>query len=430
MAEPTSSYTAKDVLLRIAKAAGIAYYGSAGTGAAVIPIDDHDFNRCLDVYNDGIKSLIANAPVNGWRWRNRIAEITFGTVETTGTVDSGGTTTLVDNALSTTYDADDDINGYYVYDITKKIYALVTDYTTLTGTVTVSGGWLDYEDNPSSLTPAVGDSYSITDVKTVAGDLARYWLPDDFQGEVAGEITYTKDSGVGHIIGWAHESEIRFQREVSVSDSYPMQAAVRPSPARRRWEIIFDPAPNSAKTVIFPYRVGFNAAQAISGTAFNGSTTVLVTTDAHVWKIYPDDYFNGWYIHIVSGAGRNSYAKVTDFDSDDGNSAVFTVAKWLAADGTTTGVSPALNSIYYVTDNYKHPAGPQFDEAVLSACLAKAELEFEDIKMGYNEKFYKIDLPTAHAIDARSAPRKLGQMLSGSGRSTNERIWNTVVEDS
>jgi len=426
MAEPTSSYTAKDVILRIAKAAGIAYYGSAGTGAAVIPVDDHDFNRCLDVYNDGIKSFIANAPVTGWRWRNRIAEITFGTVETTGTVDSGGATTLVDSALTAIYDTANEIAGYYVYDITKKIYAVVTSYTVATGTVTVSGGWLDYEDNPSSSTPAVGDSFSITDVKTVAGDLARYWLPDDFQGEVAGEITYKKDSGVGHIIGWAHESEIRFQREVSVSDSYPMQAAVRPSPARRRWEIIFDPAPNSAKTVVFPYRIGFNAAQALVGLSTASAATGV--TIGGLANLYPTSYFNGWYMYVVSGTGLNSYAKVVTYT---GSSGAFTCANWVALDGTSVGTTPSATAAYiFVTDNYKHPAGPQFDEAVLSACLAKAELEFEDIKMGYNEKFYKIDLPTAHAIDARSAPRKLGQMLSGSGRSTNERIWNTVVEDS
>lgn len=429
MSAPTSEYTIRDLIRRVAKAAGIAYYGSAGTGHATIPVDDHDFSQCLDVVNDGIKMFMANAPKNGWRWRNRIAQITFGTVETTGTVDSGGATTLVDATLSSTYDADDDVNGYYVYDITQKIYALITDYTTATGTVTVAA-WLDYEDRASSLTPAAGDSFSITDVKTVAGDLARYWLPDDFQGEVAGDIHYAKDSGIGHLIEWAHESEIRFQREVAVTDSYPMQAAVRPSPARRRWELFVDPAPNAAKTVEFPYRVGFNSCLAVSGTAFNGSTTALVTTDAHVWKVYPDDYFNGWTIEIVSGTGRKSYAVITDFDSDDGSSAVFTVAKWLAADGSSTGASPALNSVYFVTDNYKHPAGPQFDEAVLSACLAKAELEFEDIKMGYNEKFYKVDLPMAHLIDARSAPRKLGQMRSGSGRQVNERIWNTVESDS
>lgn len=420
-----SEYTIRDLILRIAKAAGIAYYGSAGTSKAIIPVDDHDFNRCLDVINDGIKAFISNAPSTGWRWRNRIAEITFGTVETTGTVDSGSATTLVDNALHTAYDADDDINGYYVYDITKKIYALVTDYTTLTGTVTVAA-WLDYEDNTSSLTPAVGDSYSITDVKTVAGDLARYWLPDDFQGEVAGEIQYAKDSGVGHLIGWAHESEIRFQREVAVSDGYPMQAAVRPSPARRRWELFVDPAPNAAKKVEFPYRVGFNTIQALVGlSTASGATSVTIGGLA---ALYPDDYFNGWYMYVVAGTGEGSYAKITDYT---GSTGVFTCAKWLALDGVATGTTPSATAAYiYVTDNYKHPAGSQFDEAILSACLAKAELEFEDIKMGYNEKFYKIDLPAAQAINARSAPRKLGQMVSGSGRRTNERTWNDIALDS
>lgn len=425
MAEPTSVYSIRDLILRVAKAAGIAYYGSDGQGKAVIPVDDHDFERCLDVVNDGIKLFIASAPRSGWRWRNQIAEVTFGAVETAGTVDSGDATTLVDATLSSTYDEDDDVNGYYVYDQTQEIYALITDYATATGTVTVAA-WLDYEDNPSSLTPAAGDSFSITDVKTVDGDLARYWLPDDFQGEVAGDITYAKDTGVGHFIGWAHDSEIRFQREVTVIDSYPVQAVVRPSPARRRWELFVNPAPNEANTVTFPYRAGFDEIKAMVGiSTASGDTGVTIGGIANV---FPDDYFNGWYAYVVAGTGLNSYAKVTDYVGATG---AFTVADWLSIDGSAGGTNPHATAAYiYVTDDYKHPAGPQFDEAILSACLAKAELEFEDIQMGYNEKFHKIDLPQAQQIDARSAPRKLGQMVPGSGRVARGRVWNDITLDS
>ncbi len=60
-----------------------------------------------------------------------------------------------------------------------------------------------------------------------------------------------------------------------------------------------------------------------------------------------------------------------------------------------------------------HPAGLQFDQAIVSACLAQTEMEFTDVKRGYMDKFLNVDLPAAWAIDGRSAPRKLGTGRSG-----------------
>lgn len=259
MAEPTSSYTLEDLLLRVAKAAGVAYHGANGDEREQVPVDDYNFYKCLDVVNDGIKMFIASAPPNGWRWMNRMASVTF----------------VPDQA-----------------------------------------------------------------------DPSAYTLSEDFQGEIAGPITYAADSGRGRI-EWVDEAEIRRRRELSVRTAYPSVAAVRPSATSRRWELIVDPEPGSADVVTFPYRAGF-----------------------------------------------------ARFD--------------VAPDGDLTGT---------------HPAGMQFDEAILAACLAKAEMEFEDLKLGYMSKFLEKDLPEAWRIDARSAPRKLGVMLPGTRRTGHERIWNTVTKN-
>ena len=424
MSESTSNFSLYDLILRVALAAGVAYYGSDGSERAMIPNDSHDFEKCLRVVNDGIKTFIADAPENGWRWMNRMMRVTLATVETTGTVDSGSTTTLVDDALSSTYDADDDVNGYYVYDKTKEIYAVITDYATATGTVTVAE-WLDYDGNPSSSTPASGDSYSITNLQTAEGDKARYPLSQDFMGDTAGKITYEKDSNRGHIVSWVHENFIRTLREVVVHDSHPTRAAVRPW-RDRRWELIVDPSPTQADVLVFPYRVGFDSLQMISDIASGGSDTTLV--DSGLANLYPDDYFNGWYAYIISGTGKTSYAKVTDYTSSSGT---FTVADWLFANGTAGGVNPAANSVYYVEPvANKHPAGMQFDSIVMSAILAQAETEFEGLQLDYSpmQKYLEKDLPAAHRIDARSAPRRLGKMLPGSGRIyTEEHIRNDVT---
>jgi len=419
MAEPTSAYTVQDLILRVAKAAGVAYYGSSGTGIAAVPVDEHDLERCLDCVNDGIKMFISSAPKNGWRWMQRLQEITFGTVQTTGTCDSAGdATSLIDSSLASTYDTDDEIVGYYVYDTTQEIYAAVTAYTAATGDITVSE-WLDYDDNSSSLTPASGDSYSITDVQTVDGDKARYPLNQDFFGEVCGDITYVPDSSRVRIY-WVGEDHIRRLQEVTVLDSYPNMAAVRPW-QNRRWELVVNPSPNSADTVTFHYKKGFAAMQAVTGEASAGDATSITCSD--IADLYPDNYFNGWTVYIIGGTGRKSYAEVTDYD---GGTGAFTVADWLSVDGSAGGTDPDATSEFFVTDGTRHPAGQQFDEAILSACLAKAELEFEDLQVGYMQKFLQVDLPRAWDIDARSAPKKLGKMMPGK-REHLERTWNDVT---
>ena len=475
MSEPTSILTHYDLILRIAELAGVAYFGSDGAQRALIPIDDvNTFDKCKRIVNDGIRMFIAGAPPQGWRWKNRIQSVTFGSVEVTGTCTADGdSTSLIDTGLEDAYDTDADLAGYYVYDITQNIYALITVYTASGGDITV-GAWLDYDDAVSSLTPAEDDEYAITDVKTVAGDKARYWLDEDF-GRVAGEITWAKGSARGNDLTWAHETEIRARREVAVNTGYPQLAAVRRYRNQRRWEIIFDPSPIATDTILFPYELGFNELRMEGGISNYGGTTYLVDDDR--WE--PSDYFNGWIITLLDGTGRGSYAPVTDYKSGDGVATCtdgtskisvastghgmvtgdivtvagttdyngtwaitrvdddnFTfvdtytsaqtgtwkqrqivVAGWLKSDGKTAGIDPGTSTAYYIEPAYnKHPAGLLFDDAILAACKAQVEMQYEDIQGGYVQKFYGKDLPDAQTADTRTAPRKLGKMTRGGSR--------------
>jgi len=329
MAEPTSNYSFHDLILRVAKAAGIAYHGAAGDERALIPINEHDLIRCKDVVNQGIKNFISDAPPNGWRWMRRIMSVAFATVQTEGTVDTGSTTTLIDATLSDTYTTNNEIIGYYIYDQTQEIYAAITGYSTATGTVFVAA-WLDYNNDSSSLTPVAGDAYSITNLKTVDGDKRRYPLSQDFMGNVTGKITYDKDSGRGHIIDWDSEASVRFQGEVTVTTGHPTRAAVRPW-GSRRWELIVDPSPTAADTVIFPYELGFDALQLEAGDINTPAADSII--DDSIGALWPDDYFNGWTVHIMGGRGRGNYAEVDDYTGASGK---FDIVddEWVAPDGT------------------------------------------------------------------------------------------------
>lgn len=428
MAEPTSAYSTYDLILEVAKAAKITYHGSDGQQHTMVPTNFHDFDRCLGVVNAGIKRFIHDAPVDGWKWQEQLASITFGIVEATGTVDSGSSTTLVDLTLAGTYDADDDLNGYYVYDTTQQIQALITDYTTLTGTITVAA-WLDYYGNASSLTPTAGDLFSVTDVATVNGEKHRYFLPDNF-GEVAGVIEYAKQSNVGHI-GWVHEVDIRRANAVSTTLGNPNKAAVR-SVLNRKWELIVDPSPTAVKTVKFPYRIGFDKLVALSGISSSASATTLVDSDFA--NLYPDDYFNDWIIVTLDGTGKAGYAVVTDFT---GLTCTFTVADWLSIhdESTSAIVDPATggSTSYFVTDGLKHPVGQAFDTPLLAAIMVEASKEFGQLDFDAVGEYTGTALPEAHALDGRMRPRTVGRMKSGSPRQYTDahhprqhRSWTDV----
>ena len=430
MSEPTSVYSFYYLLTKVAKEAGIAYHGSSGNEKAMPPIEIYDLELCKDIVNDGIKSFIADAPRNGWRWRRRMMSVNITGTRITGTADSASSTTIVDLTLASTYDTDDELNGYYCY-ITggtgEGSWAVITDYTALTGTITVAD-WLDEFGNAGGTDPDTDSTFAITPVETVGGDIARYPLSENFNGEPSGQIHYAKDSTHSTPIDWVGESLIRQLRSINVQTGHPNKAAIRPLEPRsaaidpkRRYELIVNPQPSASDILEFPYELTFNKLDLETGLADSGSNTTLV--DAA--RTEGDDYFNGWKIEIISGTGKGSYAIVTDYT---GGTGTFDVADWLTAAGAGGGTNPGANSVYAVEPlNNLHPAGHKYDIAILSACLAQAEIEIDDIASGYVDKYMKKDLPKAYEMDLRSAPKKLGTMNRGGV--IRERTWNNVTTD-
>ena len=434
MAEPTSALSYYDLILRIAREAGIAYYGSSGNEAATIPIDAHDLDLCKKIVNDGIRMFIADAPVKGWRWMRRIMSIVLTATRVTGTVDSASTITIVDATLTASYDTNDDLKDWYCYILTGTgagSYAKVTGYTAVSGTVTVAD-WLDAYGNPGGTDPAADDTFAITPVETVGGDIHRYPLAENFGGEVNGEIHYASDTNHASIIEWRDEAYIRSRRAVTVITDYPQFAAIRPlefaaggTGPKRRWELIVNPDPVAIDTLEFPYPLFFDKLRLVAGDAssVSGTTGLL---DTALDNLYPDDYFNGWTIKIISGTGKNSYALV---DNYTGGTAQFDVLDWLNISGGAGGTDPAANSVYVVEPpGNLHPAGLRFDEAIKAACFAQAEMEIEDVQAGFVAKYNKKDLLKAYAIDTRSAPRKLGSM-DHRKRHIRERTWGDITTD-
>jgi hypothetical protein len=434
MSEPTSAYSFQDLVTRVASEKAIAYYAS-GTSKALPPVDDdYNLQLCKDIVNDAIKMFISDSPKNGWRWMRRIMSVNISNVRITGTADAADSTSLTDATLETTYDEDDDLNGYWIYILTgtgQYSYAQITDYTASGGVVTVSD-WLDQYGNAGGTDPDADSTFAITQYETVGGDVARYPLAENFGGSADGPITYAADTNHSTPIEWCDESYIRSKRSVTVQSGYPQRAAIRrlepldstlsSSSITRRFELILDPKPSAADTLEFPYTLFFDKLDMETGSADSGSDTTLVDGS----RTEGNDYFNGWKIEVISGTGKGSYAIVTDYTGADGT---FTVADWLTSSGAAGGTNPGASSVYVVEPaNNRHPAGFMFDESILSACKYKIEEEDDTVNKGFTEKYLKKDLPNAWKIDAKSAPRKLGSM-NMNGATRRERVWNSVTTD-
>ena len=322
------------------------------------------------------------------------------------------------------------LNGYFCY-VTAGTgngsYAAVTGFDASDGTVTVAD-WLDANGNGGGTNPGVGSTFAITVVETVGGDISRYPLPENFGGTVAGDIHYAANTNHASIISWCNESLIRRKRAVTIITSYPLHAAIRQlepttssSSAKRRFEIIFDPQPVADDTVEFKYYLHFDDMLLESGIANAGAATTI--TDVDLADLFPDSYFVGWTIRIISGTGKNATAVITTYV---GSTGVFTVADWLDVNGGTSVADPTTNSVYVVEPvNNLHPAGFRFDEHVLAACMAKAEMEFEDVSASYVEQYHQKSLVSAFKVDALSAPKSLGSTNLGA-RYYRERTWSDV----
>lgn len=413
MAEPVGTLTVNDLVTRVAKAAGLAFYGDDGTEAAMAPIDAHDLDLCLGIVNRGILMFMADAPPNGWLWRKQLMSITLAPAITGGTT-SGTATSLLDTPIAGQY-ADDYFNSYtlWVTDGTGKDQtAVVTNFTGATGLFEFSGGL------SGGATPDTTTKWSISlSSQLVHGESSRYKLTAGFGGTADSRIIYARNTRHSTIINWVDESEIRQRRSVVELIGYPLWAAVRPlTGSRREWELIVNPRPVKADTLEFMYTVYFDRLDFVTGRATSGGATTLADST----RTEADDYFNGWTLHVMSGTGKHDYAVVTDYT---GSSGTFTVAAW--SGGST---SPTTDSIYYLEPVYNtHPAGIQHDRAILSACLARAEIEVDACKgQGYMEMYYKNDLPQSKLVDQKAAPRTLGRLSYGP-RAQPTRTWKDVT---
>lgn len=247
MSEPTSSLTFQDLILEVARYAGVGYYGATGDGAVQIPVDAHDLSECKRHVNNAIRMFVHAGPrPNGWRWLQPTAAVTIWgnqSVSASKTVTSAGfasgETTLnanVDSFYPTMELKDITITGVGTFNIATYVSATQIKVT-------------------GDASAASADTWSIT------AD-GNYTLPSTFGGQYNGVITYGPDTNQGIDIRWQSEATVRKWREdITDETGDPYWAAVRPMTTgdpRRRWELMVYPKPDEVMVLYFPYTLHFD----------------------------------------------------------------------------------------------------------------------------------------------------------------------------
>jgi len=282
MAEPTLVMTFSDFQIRVAEFLGCAYYGAAGDEAAQVPTDAHNLDLVKRLANDGYRRFINANPT--WNFLTPTFTITTSAGES-GTADSGTSTTLVDSDLD---DDDDYYNGWYIRvkaGTGNGEYALVTDFTSSTGTVTFSGGL------SGSSTPDTTSEYELAPSQCVRGDTMLYWMPDGFYGQMIDWFTFEEGDGyvytekvpdvtirdlnsaTGHITGIPSKQSL-----------FPFNDSDAPKWATRLWPDPADTYILTGRCRLFPDALSSGADTPVCGFAYNDAVLASCLAVAEEYK--------------------------------------------------------------------------------------------------------------------------------------------------
>lgn len=125
-----------------------------------------------------------------------------------------------------------------------------------------------------------------------------------------------------------------------------------------------------------------------------------------------------------SSTGTPSMIAVRKMDATD-VARRFEMLAYLTPDEDRTVEFPySLHFSEMTADADLHPAGAQFDEAVLAACAAFAEMKGEDTMAGSMQYYRQFALPGAIRTNSRAAPKRLGSLSKRRVRFEN---WRDTV---
>lgn len=402
MAEPIGALAYGDLILELAELLGVAYYGAAGDEIAQVPTDVYELDRLKRLVNGGIRMFIADAPADGWRWQRPLAEVdlwvdlgvgmppaTAGPNLATAVFSGGATHVTATTASFSTASV-----GQFLAVRDQGVFAIVSLVSSTEITVAGNRVWQGgamFSMQPTTGLPTMTIAYNGvgTNLSTITAAAGTFYPSSE------GRPLFVADLQVGAltILTYVSDTTIR------ITDTGGAIATAWGGGARKfslSAQGIYSLPQNFGGEYCGPitYQAGSNR-----GVPINWISDLEIRRMRENWN---------------SVSGNPFYAAIRRNNT--------TNRRWELMVYPNTGGTYRVEFPYIIyfdklsalTD--MHVAGFQHDEGVLAAILAYGEMKGEDMLAGRMDYYRKVALPNSRAIDARSAPRRLGYV--GNPRST------------
>ena len=394
MAEDALTYT--ELVAHISSLLGVAYYGAAGDEVAQAPTDTYTLAMMKNYVNGGIRMLLGDAPPEGWRFQQPVASVVLWP---TSTGVANGGPTFGDPESTVTVHA----RTFHSSMLGHKLKFTVESTADGTPTYTAANGTtvIDVDDAIFSGVFAVGQiiTFDATDneytVNTIT-DTTTIIVDGDASGEADGDtVTITRD--------------------------YVIEAVTS--------ALVVDVTGDA------------------SGEADGATVTVVADGNYTLPSTFGGEYLGPITYAAETNVGGpitwTSEGRIREYrqnvDSQTGNPTEAAIRKmslarrWELMVHMIPGAERTVEfpyELYFtvmtaITD--LHPAGAHYDEAVLAACEGYAEMKGEDKLAGRMQYYKQIALPAAHRRNARSGPKRLGNLLDRTPRERDSNWRNYVT---
>ncbi len=393
MAEDALSYT--ELVAHLASQLGVAFYGAAGDEVAQAPEDVYTLAMVKNYVNGGFRMLLGDAPPEGWRFQQPVASVVLWPTSA-GLAD--GAPVFGDPSSTVTVHTNMFRDSMVGHDLAFHV-------------ISTADGAPTYD--------------STTDVSTVNVDDAIFNA-----GMVGQKIAFTATQNTYTIIGYTDTTTVLVEGDASGEADADIVAAVH--------NYVIE----SVTSVLIAVVTGDASGE-------SDGATVDITADGNYTL---PSTFGGEYLGpITYAAGTNvggpiawtSEGRIREYrqnvDSQTGNPTEAAIRKsstarqWELMVHMIPGAERTVEfpyELYFTAMSATgdlHPAGAHYDETVLAACEGYAEMKGEDKLAGRMQYYKESALPAAHRRNARSAPKRLGNLLDRTPRERGSNWRNYVT---
>lgn len=397
MAEDALTFT--ELIAHTASQLGVAYYGAAGDEVAQAPTDTYTLQAMKDYVNGAIRMVLDDAPREGWRWQQPTASIELWP---TSSSTASGAPVYASPSSTVTAHASIFHDSMVGHDIEFTVTSTADGAPTYSSTTEVST--ITVDDAIFSGTFAVG--------QTITFDATD------------NEYTVTSITSTKIIVVDGDASDEADGDTVTITRNYPITSVT----SRVVVVVTGDASGEASGATITVTADGNYTLPSTFGGEYLGPISYAAGTNVGgpiTWT--SEGRIREYRQNVSSQTGNPTEAAVRKMDATDVARRYELIVHPIPAADRTVEFPYELYFTALSATTDLHPAGAHNDEFILAACEAYAEMKGEDTLSGRVQYYQQKALPAAHRRNARSGPKRLGNLLDRIPREADSH-WRDHVQ--